>query len=70
MKDLRKNSTPRLKLNPEAKAKENQFDIVMLAETQDHLFLLNKALSRYTESSDRLGTYYVPTRGSLRIFRF
>ena len=29
MKDLRKNSTPRLKLNPEAKAKENQFNIVL-----------------------------------------
>ena len=32
MKDLKKNSTPRLKLNPEAKAKENHEYLVSLLE--------------------------------------
>ena len=39
MKDLRKNSTPRLKLNPEAKAKENQFDIVLQKPSKIKEFL-------------------------------
>ena len=39
MKDLRKNSTPRLKLNPEAKAKENQFNIVLQKPSKIKEFL-------------------------------
>ena len=39
MKDLRKNSTPRLKLNPEAKGKENQYNIVLQKPSKIKEFL-------------------------------
>ena len=39
MKDLRKNSIPRFKLNPEAKGKENQFNIVLQKPSKIKEFL-------------------------------
>ena len=39
MKDLRKNSTPRVKLNPEAKRKENQYNIVLQKPSKIKEFL-------------------------------
>ena len=39
MKDLRKNRTPRVKLNPEAKGKENQYNIVLQKPSKIKEFL-------------------------------
>ena len=39
MKDLRKNSTPRVKLNPEAKGKENQYNIILQKPSKIKEFL-------------------------------
>ena len=39
MKEIKKNSTPRLKLNPDAKTKENQFNVVLQKPSRIKQFL-------------------------------